>query len=180
MCEGYFEVVTLFLLKPYAVARNCSAWIGLDNTIRNFNVGPNDFAQVKLHDFFRIMLEPFGLAIARGKSRNFIGFNTPTSHDFFIWCAKRTISVAKKLPWNQKDRSDNQDYEQIILPGSAFVRPDENISDFAEQLFHSSITFQTRRDQWLTICPSRINILRLAMSAASGLCVIITIVCPIS
>src|SRR5262249_55529058 len=77
----------------------------------------------------------------------------------------RAVPVAEIPARNQEDRHHDQHAERVVLPGAASVRPEDDIFYSDQNRFHQ------------TIIPSRISIVREAVVAASGLCVIMTTVC---
>src|SRR5215470_17952903 len=81
----------------------------------------------------------------------------------------RAIAIAEIPARNQEDRQDDQHAERVELPRPTGIRPEDDIFYSDQNRFHMS---------YQTISPSRISIVREAVVAASGLCVIMTIVCP--
>src|SRR5262245_52206822 len=80
----------------------------------------------------------------------------------------RAVPIAELSARDQKDRQHDRHAERVVLPRAAGVRPEDDIFYSNQNGFHMPVTTN----------PSRISTVRAATAAASGLCVIMTIVCP--
>src|SRR5215510_5656758 len=92
---------------------------------------------------------------------------------------RNSITIAKISAWNQKNGQDDAEAKRVVLPGATSKRPEEHVFYSNQNRFHeiSALFLKNLAYRYFTIEPSRISTSREAIAAASGLCVIITMVC---
>src|SRR4051794_23041804 len=88
---------------------------------------------------------------------------------------RRGLRVVEDARRNQEDEAEDRDAHDVVLPASPLVGPVPNLLGECEEV-HCSTSLAALGRSSDTTWPSRMCTIRSATAAASGLCVIITIV----